>query len=191
MLKPEEIMIPEFSKGFKGYVPQEVDNCINMLISEYRELYFKYVETEEKLLAVAEKYKQTSVRATEAMNGVKTMSEAIITDAQTQAEEILTEARLKASKATETMKKSCSEILASYVAAFEEEKQKFILLEEKSNVFKEELLEAYKNHVSDIQNQISSISSEEVNNINFESEVAISFKAGLREDPAMDAPADI
>lgn len=186
MLKPEEIMIPEFSKGFKGYTPHEVDNCINKLIEEYRELYFKYVETEEKLVAIAEKYKQTSARATEALNGVKQMSEAIITDAQTRAEGIIADATAKAEKASETMKESCSQILASYVNAFEEEKKKFILLEEKSKVFREELLEAYKNHVSDIQNQFPTISSEEINNINFEAEAAISFKAELRETPGDD-----
>ena len=119
------------------------------------------------------------------------MSEAIITDAQTQAEKIVAEANFKAGKATDAMKESCSEILASYVEAFEAEKKKFLLLEEKSKVFREELLEAYKNHVSDIQNQFPSISSEEINNINFEAEAAISFKAGLREEPVKDTDIEI
>lgn len=75
MLKPEEIMIPEFTRGFKGYNQQEVDNCINTLITNYRELYFKYAETEEKLAVIAEKYKETSKRAGNALNDVKAMSD--------------------------------------------------------------------------------------------------------------------
>ena len=96
MLKPEEIMIPEFTRGFKGYNQQEVDNCINTLITNYRELYFKYAETEEKLAVIAEKYKETSKRAGNALNDVKAMSAAIIDEAQAEAEKIVTEAEEKA-----------------------------------------------------------------------------------------------
>lgn len=181
MLKPEEIKVPEFSKGFKGYTPQEVDNFINQLVSEYRDLYFKYSETEEKLEAIVAKYKQTSNRATEAMSGVKQMSEAIISDAQEQAENIINEANAKAGAVTGAMKKSCGDILASYSAAFNEEKQKFILLEEKTRLFREALLEAYKTHVTDIQNQFPSISVEDIENVDFESEVSGEFKANLQK----------
>lgn len=172
MLKPEEIMIPEFTKGFKGYNPQEVDNCISQLVSEYRELYFKYAETEEKLKAVAEKYKQTSARASEAMMTVKKMSESLITDAQTEAEKIVSEANRKAADITETMKINCRNVIESYAAAFEEEKQKFLVLEEKSRSFREELLGAYKAHISDIQKQFPSISTEDVQSIDFEAKVS-------------------
>lgn len=179
MLRPEEIMIPEFSRGFKGYNQQEVDNCINTLIMNYRELYFKYAETEEKLSAIVEKYKETSARAGEAMNGVKQMSEAIIADAQDEAGRIVSEAQQKAELITGTMKESCSSVLSSYVDAFEEEKQKFIEFEEKSKIFRETILEAYKQHLNQIQEQFPTISADEIKDIRFEAKAAEVFKDNL------------
>ena len=179
MLRPEEIMVPVFSKGLKGYNPQEVDNFINQIISEYRELYFRYSETEEKLEMIVEKYKQTSSKAAEALNGVKQMSEAIISDAQEEGERIVCEARAKANAATEAMKESCGDILESYASAFEKEKNKFLVLEEKSRKFREALLEAYKNHVSDIQKHFPSMSAEDFDSIDFEAEVYDNFKSKM------------
>lgn len=176
MLKPEEIMVPEFSKGFKGYNPREVDSFINQLINEYRELYFKNAETEEKLQAVVEKYKETSAKASEAMNNVKKMSEAIISDANKEADRIISEAQSKVGEVSSAMKQSCSEMLASYTEAFEEEKNKFLALEEKSKQFRETLLEAYKSHVADIQKNFPAFSSEDISGVNFGAEVSATFK---------------
>lgn len=171
MLKPEEIMIPEFSRGFKGYNPQEVDNCINKLISEYRELYFKYAETEEKLGLVAEKYKQTSVRAAEAMKNVKMMAEAIINDAQEQAEKIVSDAKAEAETATSSIKDKCDKILTSYVTAFEDERQKYFKVEEKARLLREELLTAYQAHISEIQTLFPTLDTQEIEEINFSNKV--------------------
>ena len=174
MLKPEEIMIPEFSKGFKGYNPQEVENCINKLIAEYRELYFKYAETEEKLVIIAEKYKQTSVRAADAMKNVKMMAEAIINDAQEQAEKIVADAKAEAETATSSMKEKCDTILSRYVAAFEDERQKYFIVEEKARVLREELLTAYQSHISEIQTLFPAIDADELKEINFANKVEVS-----------------
>ena len=186
MLRPEEIMIPEFTRGFKGYNQQEVDNCINTLIMHYRELYFRYAETEEKLAAVAEKYKETSARAGEAMNGVKQMSEAIIADAQDEADRIVSEAQQKADLITGTMKESCGSVLSSYVDAFEEEKRKFIEFEQKSAAFRETILDAYKKHLAEIQEQFPAITADDIKDIKFEAMAAEVFKDNLqtvREQP--------
>ncbi len=180
MLKPEEIMIPEFTRGFKGYNQQEVDNCINMLIMQYRELYFKYEETEQKLAAIAEKYKETSKRASAAMNNVKQMSEAIISEAQAEADRIVAQAEEKANLVNGTMKESCSKVLTSYVEAFEEEKRRFIAMEEKSKEFREALLEAYKQHISEIQEQFPAITSEDIKDTSFENEASEVFNENLR-----------
>ena len=179
MLKPEEIMIPEFTRGFKGYNQQEVDNCINTLITNYRELYFKYAETEEKLAVIAEKYKETSKRAGIALNDVKAMSAAIIDEAQAEAEKIVTEAEEKAKLANAAMKESCSGVLASYVAAFEEEKRKFIAMEEKSRAFRESLIEAYQNHLSEINEQFPAMSAQEISEVSFKNEASEVFGENL------------
>lgn len=176
MLKPDEIKIPNFSKGIKGYATQEVDNFINELIAEYRELYINYVETEEKLNTVAEKYKLSSERATEALNRVKQMSEAIISDAQTEGERIVSEANQKAAVANEAMKISCGKVLEEYTSTFEKEKQKIIEMERKTREFKEALLTAYKQHVSDIQNYFPSIDIEEIENVDFELQIKNEFQ---------------
>lgn len=179
MLRPEEIMIPEFSRGFKGYNQQEVDNCINTLIMHYRELYFRYAETEEKLAAIAEKYKETSKRAGNALNDVKMMSEAIIDEAQAEAERIVAEAEEKARMVNSAMKESCSGVLASYVASFEEEKRRFIELDERSRAFRDSLLEAYKNHLSEIQEQFPMLSAEAISDVSFEKEASEAFGENL------------
>ncbi len=184
MLRPEEIMIPEFTRGFKGYNQQEVDNCINTLIMHYRELYFRYAETEEKLAAVVEKYKQTSARAGEAMNGVKQMSEAILADAQDEADRIVAEAQEKANKITGTMKESCGSVLSSYVDAFEQERKKFIEFEKKSFAFRETILAAYKQHLSQIQEEFPQITADDIKDIRFEAKAAEVFKDNLSDDAA-------
>ncbi len=176
MLKPDEIKIPNFSKGIKGYNTQEVDNFINELVSEYRELYIKYVETDEKLTAVAEKYKHSSERATEALNRVKQMSEAIISDAQSKGEQIVSEANEKATVANEAMKASCAKILEEYSSTLEQEKQKLIEMDRKTRKFKEALLTAYKQHISDIQNYFPSIDIEEIENADFELQIKNEFQ---------------
>lgn len=180
MLRPEEIMIPDFTRGFKGYNQQEVDNCINTLIMHYRELYFKYAETEEKLAAIAEKYKETSTRAGEAMNSIKQMSEAIIADANDEANRIVSEAQQKAELITGTMKESCGNVLSSYVDAFEEEKRKFIEFEQKSAEFRETILDAYKQYFSEIREKFPAITSDDIKDIKFEAKAAEVFKDSLQ-----------
>ncbi len=186
MLRPEEIMIPEFTRGFKGYNQQEVDNCINTLIMYYRELYFRYAETEEKLAAIVEKYKETSARAGEAMNSVKKMSETIIAEAQDEADKIVSEATEKANLITGTMKESCGSVLSSYADAFEEERKKFIAFEEKTKSFKEAILEAYQKHLSDIQEQFPAITAEDIKDISFEAQVSQVFKDKLQNTETND-----
>lgn len=179
MKKPEELIIPEFSKTFKGYNTNEVDVCIDSLVAAYRELYEKQLETEEKLMTVAAKYKQASARAAEAMNGVKQMSAAIIADAQTEGDKIIQDARSTAENVRASMKESCSEILEAYSDTFESEKEKLISLENKSRMFRESLLEAYKRHIADIQKDFPELDAEAIKNINFESEVSGVFKNKL------------
>ncbi len=180
MLKPEELQAVTFTKGFKGYNTNEVDEYISKLISEYTELYKKQIETEKKLQVVADKYKQASSRAAEALSGVKQMSEAIISEAQTQGEEIIENANKKAASVNAAMKESCSEILASYAELFGSEKQKLIALEEKSREFRQSLLEAYKNHIADIQGEFPTLETEEIENMSFETTVAPVFKEKLQ-----------
>lgn len=180
MLKPEELQVVAFTKGFKGYNTNEVDEYIRKLISEYTELYKKQIETEQKLQIVAEKYKQASSRAAEALSGVKQMSEAIISDAQAQGETILENANKKAASVNAAMKESCSEVLASYAELFGNEKQKLIALEEKSRQFRESLLEAYKKHIADIQGEFPTLETEEIENMSFETSVAPIFKEKLQ-----------
>lgn len=179
MLKPEEITKPEFTKAIRGYASTEVDEFVEKLISQYNELYGKYTETQQKLDIVVDKYKQASGRATEAMNGVKQMSEAIINDAQAQGERIIADASIKAREVTGAMKDSCGEILGSYSELYETEKQKLIALDEKARAFSEALLEAYKKHIADIQSDFPSIDAEEIKSSSFETQVSDVFKKKL------------
>jgi len=201
MLKPEEIKVPEFDKGFKGYNTQAVDSCIQQLLAQYKELYDRYTETEQKLNAVVEKYKETSARTTEAMNEVKKVSVTIVADARKEAEKItsdaaseaekvtsearaeaertVAEANAKAEKINAVMKESCQDTILAYELAFEEEKKKFLEIERESRIFKENLLEAYKTHVTDINNKFPTLSAEEISKVSFQSEVSVKFKEKL------------
>ncbi len=179
MLKGEELVKPEFSKAIRGYAASEVDEFVSKLIGEYKDLYAKYTETQQKLDVVVDKYKQASGRATEALSGVKQMSEAIIADAQNESEKIIAEANSKAQTVTAAMKESCGEILGSYSELYESEKQKLIALDEKARAFGEALLEAYKKHIADIQSEFPSIDTEEIKNTRFESQVSEVFKDKL------------
>lgn len=187
MLKPEELIKPEFSKGIRGYASAEVDEFVAKLIAQYKELYDKYTETQQKLDIVVDKYKQASGRATEAMNGVKQMSEAIINDAQAEGERIIADANSKAKDVTAAMKESCGEILSSYSELYETEKQKLIDLDEKARAFSEALLEAYKKHIANIQSDFPSVDAEEVKNTRFESQVSDVFKKKLGGETASEA----
>lgn len=182
MLKPEEITVPEFSKGIRGYTPQEVDNCINTLLENYRELYIKYAETEEKLGLIVEKYKETSSRAGEALKSVRQISEAIIEDAQCDASRIIAEAEEKAKLAKETTEQCCKEILSAYAKAFDNEKGKFEALEEKSKAFRESLLEAYSTHLAFVQESLPEINADEIKEINFEARVSDLLDTKLQEN---------
>lgn len=184
MRKPEELTKPEFTKAIRGYASAEVDEFVAMLISQYKELYEKYTETQQKLDIVVDKYKQASGRATEAMNGVKQMSEAIINDAQAQGEKIIADANSKAREVTGAMKESCGEILGSYSELYEAEKQKLLALDEKARAFSEALLQAYKNHIADIQSEFPSVDAEEIKNSVFETQVSEVFRKRLDGEAA-------
>lgn len=69
------------------------------------------------------------------------------------------------------MKEKCDNILSSYVAAFEEERQKYFKVDEKARLLREELLTAYQTHISEIQTLFPTIDVREIEEINFRNKV--------------------
>ena len=181
MIKPEELRRPEFSKGFKGYAPAEVDAYTDRLLAAYGELYAKYTETEQKLAVAVEKYKETAGKSDEVMNNVKKLSEAIIADAQKEHDRIVADANTKADAIRAAMKDSCAETLGKYAGHFETEKKKLLDMEELSKGFRHALLEAYKAHISKIQADFPSIDADAIRAVDFETETAGVLREKLNE----------
>ena len=125
-----------FPKILWGYAPDEVDEYIARINTEYGRLERKLAETEKKLAAAVEKLD----RADKKNSGEEEAGMRAAADARETAEKIIGEAQKTADGMIKQAEKRAGEI--------EEEARK---LSERVYSFRDMLFEAYNNHIEDIE----------------------------------------
>ncbi len=144
MLAPHELKNKEFSKGFKGYNPQEVDEYIEFLLDKYTELYRENNELERKLRIVVTnldeiKDEEESIRST-------------LIQAQKMAEKIIADANDRADIITGAIKDRCDGVIAEFKQQLMNEKEKAWVIRTAIIDFKKKVYELYGKHIEELKN---------------------------------------
>lgn len=144
MLAPHELKNKEFSKGFKGYNPQEVDEYIEFLMEKYTELYRENNELERKLRIVVTnldeiKDEEESIRST-------------LIQAQKMAEKIVADANDRADIITGAIKDRCDGVIAEFKQQLMNEKEKAWIIRTAIIDFKKKVYELYGKHIEELKN---------------------------------------
>jgi len=146
MLTPTELRNRTFTKEFRGYNVNEVDDYIATVLDNYTEVYTENSESEKKLRLVVEKLEK-----------VKSDEESIkatIVNAQKMADAIIKDANQKAKEITGAINDSCEEILADYRKKIIVEVEAYFDVKRKVDGFKQKLYDAYRNHIESIREKL-------------------------------------
>ena len=172
MLHPQELEQALFSKTFKGYNVNEVDEHIFYLTSNYSELHSAYVALEAQYKAALEALEEANseevmasntvkravaqadeivsnakATADEMINNAKTASDAALAAANKKADDTISEATAKAEEIRNAVNDSCNAIIDAYVSKVAAERDKLIKCEDAVAKFKDDLYDAYRNHI--------------------------------------------
>lgn len=144
MLAPHELKNKEFTKGFKGYNPQEVDEYIEFLLEKYTEAYRENNELERKLRIVVTnldeiKDEEESIRST-------------LIQAQKMAERIIADANDRADIVTGAIKDRCDGVIAEFKQQLMNEKEKAWVIRTSIVDFKKKVYELYGKHIEELKN---------------------------------------
>ena len=144
MLAPHELKNKQFTKTFKGYNPQEVDEYIEFLIEKYTEVYRENNELERKLRIVVTnldeiKDEEESIRST--LISAQKMGEKIIADANDRADII-----------TGAIKDRCDGVIAEFKQQLQNEKEKAWVIRTAIIDFKKKVYELYGKHIDELKN---------------------------------------
>lgn len=99
MLTPLDIQNKEFSREFRGYSMQEVDEFLNLVIDGYERLYKENVETKDMVVKMEEnlkQYKNLESSLQSALVVAQSASEQVQKNAEEKAENIIAEANNRA-----------------------------------------------------------------------------------------------
>ncbi len=140
MVLPQDLKKQSFSKAFSGYSTSEVEEYIGYLKSKYSEACAEYAELERK-------YKLALERLDVAKSEENTIS-ATIVNAQKMADAIVADAKEKANSIRDAVSDSCDRILSAYAAKASAERDKLERTEKAVAEFKNSLYDAYKRHIS-------------------------------------------
>lgn len=123
MLKPKDLHSMEFRTSFRGYDPEQVDQFISKLFSEYEALYQeneehkKTIETLQKQLEEKEKKISDLESREDSIQGMVSMAkrtvEELLSSAKTESEGIVASARREADRLVSDAKREAERILAS------------------------------------------------------------------------------
>ncbi len=144
MISPQDIKKRTFSKTLKGYTPSEVDEYISYLVTKYTDACGEYAELERKYNVALEKIEQ-------AKSEENTIS-ATIVNAQKMADAIIADAKVKADDIRTAVSETCDRIIDVYLEKVKAERDKLAKVETAVVDFKASLYDAYKEHISMIDN---------------------------------------
>ncbi len=155
MVNPLELQNPEFSKGFKGYTCAEVDKYIDYVTEQYAELYREHAELEKKVKLLSEKLD-------EAKSNLSTVPPEVIDAAKT-ADEIVSAANEKANAINRAITESFDEIVAKYREIITVEQNNLFEAQKSAVIFKNGLLDGYKEQVRSLCKLIPLDSVDDIN----------------------------
>lgn len=182
MLNPQDLEQALFSKSFKGYNVNEVDEHISYLTSEYAELYSAFGALEAQYKAALEALEEANSEevmasntvkraiaqadeivsnakktADEMINNAKTSSEETLASAKNRAEEMVAAATARADEIKNSVNDSCDSILNAYREKVAAERDKLIKCEDAVAKFKDDLYDAYRAHIKDVDSIIPDV----------------------------------
>lgn len=155
MVNPQELKQGAFSKTFKGYAVAEVDDYILYLTDLYSELYAEYSALEVKYQATLDALEEATHEDIMASNIVKraqASADEIASNARKDAEETVSAAQARADEIKNSVSDSCNKILDLYLEKVTAERDKLAQCEKAVAQFKDDLFDAYKKHISIIDN---------------------------------------
>ena len=144
MVSPKELKKAIFSKTIKGYAVNEVDEYIAVLLARYNELYAECAELERK-------YSAALIRLNEVKSEETIVTETIL-NAQKMADAIINDAKQKSNEIKGSVSDSCNRILDVYRVKVAAERDKLVECEKAVAEFKDSLYNAYRQHISLIDN---------------------------------------
>jgi len=117
MLKPLDIQNKEFSRSFRGYNENEVDEFLDKIIEDYEKLTNENIELKEKnrlLLEQLEKYNNLENTLKETLIMAQTTAEEVTANAKKEAELIIQEAEEKGRKIIEAANQEALKVQQEY-----------------------------------------------------------------------------
>lgn len=177
MLAPHELKSKAFSRSFKGYAAQEVDEYVEFLIEKYTELYKENAELERKLRIVTTSYdelKEEEAAIRGALVTARKMSDNIVKDASDRADVIV-----------EAVRERCDNVIKEFRSQLQAEKDEMWEIRTRIINFKKSVYELYGKHIEELQ----SLSVNEIEDIVLPDEEAIVAKiyGSVREAVEEDA----
>lgn len=144
MLAPHELKNKAFSRSFKGYATQEVDEYVEFLIEKYTELYKENAELERKLRIVTTSYdelKEEEAAIRGALVTARKMSDNIVKDASDRADVIV-----------EAVRDRCDTVIKEFRSQLQAEKDEMWEIRTRIINFKKSVYELYGKHIEELQN---------------------------------------
>ncbi len=128
-LTPLDIQNKEFSRSFRGYNEEEVDEFLDRIVEDYEALFRENAELKDKIRELEEKiseYKKMESSLQEALLLAQKTAEEKRLNAEREAEIILKEARIEAQKIVDGALAKVQEI-EKRMEDLEKERERFIL----------------------------------------------------------------
>lgn len=143
MVAPNELKTVEFTRGIRGYNPQEVDAHIDYLLQSYAELYRHAAEMEKAYTDLYRKYKEATADREEVKSH--------LIEARIAADKIIEAAKEKSEMIIRATKTNCDYIINDYRRTVAEERAKLIRIQAEIQAFREKMLEECHNYIDRIE----------------------------------------
>ncbi len=143
MVPPHELKTVDFTRGIRGYNPQEVDAQMEYLMQSYTELYRHAAELEKAYTELYRKYK-------EATKDRETVKHDLI-DARLAGDRIIEEAEEKAEIIIRASKTNCDYIINDYRRTVAEEREKLLKIQAELQAFRETALKECREYMDRIE----------------------------------------
>ncbi len=143
MVPPHELKTAEFTRGLRGYNPQEVDAQIEYLLQSYTELYRHTAEMEKAYTELYRKYKEATADREAVKND--------LIDARIAGDKIIEAAEEKAEMIIRATKANCDYIINDYRRTVSEEREKLLKIQAEIQAFRGRMIEECHNYIDRIE----------------------------------------
>lgn len=143
MLPPEELQTPIFSRTLRGYNPEEVEQHISFISSQFNDLYESHEALKRKYNALVVQYK----RLKKDEDAIK----AALLSAQNASSLLINETCERSELMLKNTKEQCAEILKEYENKVKYQQYILSKLSDQAANFKSELFKRYRTHIQVIE----------------------------------------